>query len=198
MYVLYVIHKEPKINPKMFSFLHNDQSNTIADKRVTIVHPKPEDFPPSARGYSTNNVYSGFPPIMSDGRALIGAWQPESLENDALIKDAGIKSNWDYRQYLQKNAETVVRRNFIESANDFGYYERGPYEKHISGNFVPSVANASTAPAIYTSVSQPEHSYGYSVSDLKQSYLSRDELNAKRQPMSITQEELLKMISMNR
>jgi hypothetical protein len=182
----------------MFSFLYNDKSNTIADKRITIVHPKPEDFPASARGYSTNNVYSGFPPIMADGRALVGAWQPESLENDALIRDAGIKSNWDYRQYLQKNAETVVRRNFIESANDFGYYERGPYESSVSGNFAPSVAHASTAPTIYKSVAEPQRSYGYVASDLKQAYLSRDDLNARKQPMSITQEELLKMLSASR
>ncbi len=179
----------------MFSFLYNDKTNTLAEKRVTIVHPKPEDFPASARGYSTNNVYSGFPPIMSDGRALIGAWQPESLENDALIRDSGIKSNWDYRQYLQKNAETVVRRNFVESANDFGFYERGTYESAIgTGSFAPSVAHASTAPAIYGSVSEPEHSYGYSQSDLKQAYLSREELAAKKQPITITQAELLQMI----
>jgi|LauGreDrversion4_2_1035121.scaffolds.fasta_scaffold23557_3 hypothetical protein len=183
----------------MFSFLYNDKTNTLAEKRITIVHPKPEDFPPSARGYSTNNVYSGFPPIMSDGRALIGAWQPESLENDALLRDAGIQSNWDYRQYLQKNAESVVRRNFIESANDFGFYERGVFAKATEqGAFEPSQANASTKPAVYKSVFEPEHSYGYAPSDLKQSYLSREQLAAKQQSMVITQEELLKVMASNR
>ena len=181
----------------MFSFLYNDKTNTLADKRVTIVHPNHSDLPASARGYTANNVYSGFPPIMSDGRALIGAWQPESLENDALIRDSGIKSNLDYRQYLQKNAASIVKRNYIESANDCGFYERGAYEPAF-GAFSPAQANASTSPAPYTSINQPEHSYGYSVSDLKQAYLSREQLAAKQKPAVITQEQLLNMMAQSR
>jgi hypothetical protein len=183
----------------MFSFLHNDKTNTLAEKRITIVHPKPEDFPASARGYTTNNVYSGFPPILSDGRALIGAWQPESLENDALIHAAGIQSNWDSRQSLPKNAESVVRRNFVESANDCGFYDRGVFAKATEqGAFGPLQAHASTAPAVYKSVFEPEHSYGYAPSDLKQAYLSREQLAAKQQSMVITQDELLKMMANNK
>ena len=182
----------------MFSFLYNDKTNTLADKRITIVHPKSADLPASARGYAANNVYTGFPPIMSDGRALIGAWQPESLENDALIRDSGIKSNWDYRQYLQKNAESIVKRNYIESANDCGFYDRGVYEPKSASAFSPTQANASTAPAPYASTTQPEHSYGYSASDLKQAYLSREQLAAKQKPAVITQEQLLNMLAQSR
>lgn len=73
-------------------------------------------------GYSTNNVYPSFPPLMSDGRAVIASWQPEATINESLIKANGIKSNWEYRQFLQNNAVSIMKRNYIDSANDIGYY----------------------------------------------------------------------------
>lgn len=187
----------------MFSFLYNDKSNVLGDKRIQIVHPKSEDFPKSARGYAANNVYDGFPPIMSDGRALIGAWQPESYENDALVRDAGITNNWDYRQYLMKNAESIVRRNFIESANDVGFYERGLHEPQ-RGEFTPMVLPSHTteyaSPQFYSSVQQPQASYGYVASDLKDHYLSREQMALERAShgVALTQEELIRVLESRR
>jgi len=178
----------------MFSFLYNDRSNSLGSNRIEIVHPKIEDLPKSARGYTANNVYPGFPPIMADGRALIGAWQPESYENDALLKDTGIQSNWEYRQYLTKNAETVARRNFVESANDVGFYERGAIEP--KGEFAPMQAPTSlsefSTPAFYGNMQTPQQAYGFFPSDLKANYLSREQLASQRstQGIAITQDEL--------
>lgn len=186
----------------MFSFLYNDKSNVLADQRIQIVHPKPEDFPKSARGYAANNVYDGFPPMMADGRALIGAWQPESYENDALIRAANIQSNWDYRQYLTKNAESVMRRNFVESANDVGFYERGLHEP-MHGDFTPMVIPTKvgefTGPTVYGSLQQPQSSYGYVASDLKDHYLAKERnAAAVSGGVALTQEELIRVMAARR
>lgn len=179
----------------MFSFLYNDRDRTLGDQRIAIVHPNIDDLPKSAQGYTANNVYPGFPPLMADGRALIGAWQPESYENDAIVRAAGITSNWDYRQYLTKNAATIARRNFTESANDVGFYERGAIEPR--GTFAPMQASASSA-GVYLSSGIPEHPYGRSQSDLKTAYLSREQLAAQRVSPAITQEELVRVMASRR
>ena len=66
-----------------------------------------ETIPATSLGYSTNNTYPEFPPLMSDGRPITATWQPESSINEDLIERNDIKSNWEYRKFLQKNAETI-------------------------------------------------------------------------------------------
>ena len=83
-----------------------------------------ETVPMSKRGYTTNNKYPEFPPLMSDGRAITASWQPEASVNQDLIEHNGIKSNWEYRKYLTHNAKEVMEYNFRESSNDTGYYKR--------------------------------------------------------------------------
>lgn len=126
-------------------------------------------IPEYTRGYSTNNIYPGVPPIMSDGRAVIASYQPESVQNDILVKESGVKSNWEYRQYLTHNAVQLMNRNFEESANDVGFYDRR--ETNI--------------------IQRPVFNGQHESSDLKQLYLSREDLAARFEPRVITQEELL-------
>lgn len=121
------------------------------------------------RGYSTNNIYPGVPPIMSDGRAVVASYQPESIQNDILVKESGVKSNWEYRQYLIHNAVKLMDRNFEESANDIGFVD-----DRNSGM-----------------VQRPIFNGQHESSDLKQLYLSRDDLAARFEPRVLTQEELL-------
>jgi hypothetical protein len=66
---------------------------------------------------STNNVYPTFPPLMSDGRELKSFWQPEAATNNILLKREGIKSNWEYRKYLQANAVNLMKQDFTISYN---------------------------------------------------------------------------------
>jgi hypothetical protein len=91
----------------MFSFSNESQGSLI--------------IPKSSLGYDTNNKYKKFPPMMKDGRSLISSWQNETQINHELIKDNNIKSNWQYRQYLAKHADTIMEYNYRESANDTGY-----------------------------------------------------------------------------
>ena len=55
----------------------------------------------------SNNIHFGFPPIMTDGRNY-AQWQPGAVVNKTLRKEAGIKSNWQYRKYLQENADQII------------------------------------------------------------------------------------------
>ena len=142
-------------------------------------HDKIENPTPTKLGYSSNNIYDGFPPLMEDGRTITASHQPEAVLNNYLLKDTGINSNWEYRRYLTNNSTQIVSQNRLSSMNDIGYVKR--YED-ITTNF--------TTPKI-------QHSYVESEpqkSDLKNIYLSREQLNSKLVAPEITQYELLKLM----
>lgn len=136
--------------------------------------------PPSASnlGYQTNNRFQSFPPIMSDGRSILSTWQPESTTNDQIIQMNQIQSNWQYRRYIQKNADSILRQNQIDACNDTGYIMR---------NVNPPSTNM--GPKQYASLY--EISPTETESDLKQLYLSRERLESRKIAPEITQSELL-------
>jgi len=142
-------------------------------------HDKIENPTPTKLGYSSNNIYDGFPPLMEDGRTITASHQPEAVLNNYILKDTGINSNWEYRRYLTNNSTQIVSQNRLSSMNDIGYVKR--YED-ITANF--------TTPKI-------QHSYVESEpqkSDLKNIYLSREQLNSKLVAPEMTQYELLKLM----
>lgn len=148
----------------MFSFLssNNGGGNSFQSSYPLFC----KQFVPSSLGYATNNLYVGFPPKMADGRALVASYQPEAVINNDLIASNDIKTNWQYRQFLVKNAKTVIETNFNESANDVGYYKR-----------------VYAAPAIQYNkrlFDTYEIENGDQMSDLKVEYLSREQLAARR------------------
>lgn len=156
----------------MFSFLfekNGKSSEPYAPSCVKCAYPEiKETIPQSSLGYSTNNVYPGFPPLMSDTRSAIASWQAEAIINNELKKASGVTSNWQYRNYLTNNADQIREYNTKEAFNDIGYYQRfvnPPLE--TKGPFLYSDAYSRAKPA------------GYEDSNLKADYLSRDELNAK-------------------
>jgi hypothetical protein len=135
---------------------------------------------PKYLGYSTNNQYGDFPPMMSDGRAIVASYQPEAVANNALIDRFGIKSNWEYRKFLTENSALITKHNYIESGNDIGYYKR--------------YADSATQgpPYSYRSYLEKNKPVGYSNSDLKDLYISREQLESRKTPAVITQDDLLK------
>ena len=151
-----------------------------------------ETIPQSSLGYASNNKYPGFPPLMSDGRAVIGSWQPESTENANLIESNGIKTNWQYRQYLTKNSKDILEYNFRESCNDAGYFKRPIDLPSIQSDTISGMNNN---PFLFGTITDNRKPPGYEDSDLKQMYLSREQLNARTIAPMITQEELLKQQS---
>lgn len=54
-----------------------------------------------------NNVHLNFPALMSDGRTY-SSWQPTAVLNDQIRKRENIKTNSEYRSYLQKNALSIM------------------------------------------------------------------------------------------
>lgn len=118
-------------------------------------------IPKSSLGYHTNNKYSTFPPLMSDGRSIISTWQSQSQINNQLVKENNITTNWQYRQYLTNNALTIMEYNFRESANDTGFLF--PVSK-------TTISSIHDNPLLLET------------SDLKQLYLTREQLNAKKNP----------------
>lgn len=143
-----------------------------------------EQLPPSKLGYHTNNKYYGFPPIMSDGRTVTASFQPEAVLNEHLIKEVGITSNWDYRQYLIKNGKEIMKYNCVQSANDVGYVAR--YADISSGS-------SYSTPYTYSTTTSTERPEGYHASDLKDMYVSREQLQSRMIAPEITQAELYKL-----
>jgi len=140
-------------------------------------------------GYSTNNQYSNFPPMMSDGRSVMSSWQPESHMNKETKEQNNIKSNWEYRQYLTKNAENMMTKEFAESANDTGYNLKSSQQPNIQSNEVQGFSNY---PYSFKSVLDETKPTGHVESDLKTTYLSREQLESRQISPVITQDELLR------
>jgi len=124
-------------------------------------------LPNTSLGYKLNNQYNNFPPLMSDGRGM-RSWQPEAVINNNVIKENNIKTNWEYRNYLTNNGKEILQINTRESYNDIGY------NNHKYGNVTNY--NNYTSPYLYTSITDTNPNI--QTSDLKQIYLSREQLNS--------------------
>jgi len=123
----------------------------------------------------SNNIHFNFPPIMADGRNY-ASWQPDAVINRRIQKQEGIKNNWQYRQYLQHNGLHIMEYNSLETCYDLGI------DSHVQTGTTPS----SNVPYKFKSTfdsSQP--GYGYCNSDLKNPYISREQLNARMVAPSI-------------
>jgi hypothetical protein len=165
---------------------------SIATESIRSAYPIiKETVPQSARGYNTNNKYPEFPPMMSDGRSITATWQHDAITNHKLIEENNITSNWNYRKFLTQNAVNVMEQSFRESSNDVGYNSRFTTVPNIQSNFVSNM----TTPAFYSSVENKQNVLGHTTSDLKTSYLTREELQARKISPVITQDQLIKSFS---
>lgn len=54
-----------------------------------------------------NNIHFDSPAIMADGRTYSN-WQPCAVLNENIRIRENIKTNWDYRNYLQSNANSIM------------------------------------------------------------------------------------------
>jgi hypothetical protein len=177
----------------MFSFLNKSSSSasSASASSCSVAYPTiKETIPPSHLGYNTNNRFPEFPPMMSDGRALISSWQPEAIVNDRIIKDNNIKSNWQYRKFIKQHANEILEYNLKEVCNDTGYFIKNDDQK---------IDNIRTGePYLYKSVDDNTRVLGLeNNSDLKELYLSRERLDARKIAPSMTQAELIQTYGIN-
>lgn len=118
-------------------------------------------------GTCNNNKYNNFHPIMSDGRNYAN-WEPAVTISNKLQTKENIKSNWEYRNYLINNADKIIKQNQEEACGDC-----------CSKNIYYENKKEHTTPYIYNSCSDKAKPYGYETSDLKDIYVSRQELQSR-------------------
>lgn len=118
---------------------------------------------------SSNNTDFNYPPIMSDGRNW-AQWQPDAVVNERIQYKEGIQTNWSYRQYLQKNGLQIMNFNTEESCYTLGLDPHIKTDRRPSDNVPFKFKNT-------FDTSRP--GYGYCNSDLKNPYLSREQLNSR-------------------
>jgi len=132
-----------------------------------------ETIPASNLGYHSNNRYDGFPPLMNDGRSIIANGRSEPLGHNVLLQNTGIINNAQYRDYMIKNAKDIMMTDFRNASNDTGFSEEGRFADYL----LASVSGKHSKHASYTPT---KDRIVFKESDLKNIYLSREQLDAKR------------------
>ena len=129
----------------------------------------------------SNNIHFDFPPIMSDGRNF-ATWQPGAIVNEEIKVRENIKTNWQYRQYLTNNADSIIKYNQLAACDQCCSCPA----KYGDGKEV------SNSPFLYKSCTESTQPYGYENSDLKNLYLDEYQLQCRLITPVITQEQLLR------
>lgn len=127
----------------------------------------------------SNNIHFDFPAIMADGRTF-ATWQPGAKVNKQIREENNIKSNWEYRKYLTNNADSIIKSNQLAACDNCCYC---PAEYNSQ--------STSNSPFLYKSCAEKSQPYGYENSDLKNIYLSRQQLQSRMVAPVITQEQYL-------
>lgn len=116
-----------------------------------------------------NNYYTVEPTQQIQGPSY-GLWQPQGLINNKIQVDTGINSNWNYRQYMQKNAKDIMKFNTMQSINDSG---NNPYT-------ILNTRPTENTPHLYRSLHDTSNPpYGFRESDLRQEFLAKQQLKAR-------------------
>lgn len=95
------------------------------------------------------------------------SWQPQASVNNKILQDGNITSNWKYRQYIQHNANQIMKYNTMEAVNASG---NNPY---YGTDLSQSTANV---PQLYNSLQTPSVT---SDSDLKRDFLNKQRMSAR-------------------
>tara|TARA_B100000795_G_C22649646_1_gene379800 strand:- start:176 stop:574 length:399 start_codon:yes stop_codon:yes gene_type:complete len=116
----------------------------------------------------SNPIHKNLPPLMSDGR-LYTNLDPHCEQNDKLKRFLKIENNYDYRQHLINNAGSLMNQNrmacFMTNNNtkvgEEGYVHHNKY--------------------IFNGVHDNSQPFGHQNSDLKNLYLSRQQLADRKE-----------------
>jgi hypothetical protein len=163
----------------MFDFLKSSNRGQLLSEAYSssTVPPTPQ--------YNTNNQYSKFPPLTADGRNVIASWQPGAVVNEAILRENNIQSNWQYRRYMTNNANQIRAKLFDDALNDVGYTVRNENKEIQSSPY--------NGPKRYGSLLEPTTHEHAELSDLKDNYLSREQLQSKMVVPSLTQAQLVQL-----
>ncbi len=130
--------------------------------------------------YSGSNIiHFDFPPIMTDGRNF-STWQPGAVVNQEIREKNRIQTNSDYRKYLMTNADSIIRMNQIEACDECCYCPS-----------IKKTESTPNTPFLYKSCMEKSQPYGYTDSNLKNLYLSSQQLQCRMVAPILTQEQYL-------
>jgi len=115
-----------------------------------------------------NNIHFDYPALMSDGRHSTDYRSACKVNNIFLYKN-NIHTNYDYRQFLIKHSEAVKKSNRHRVFQNCGVYKNG----------YPYILGEGTPKHIYQSKHDQHQPYGYEGSDLKNLYLTREDLQSR-------------------
>ena len=103
-----------------------------------------------------DNIHADLPPKMADGRNFTN-WQPAAVINETLRRKDKITSNWEYRKYLQANADDIRSFNMSVAQQQVSNYP---------------VMNLTPRPTQFST----ETPYGMASSDLRNDFLAQKTL----------------------
>ena len=97
-------------------------------------------------------------------------YQAESIVNTNLQRESNIKSNWEYRQYLQKKSNDIMKYNTYQAIYTSG---NNPY---ISSNN----EEVNKTPVLYHSTYDNRKSkVSHPDTNLKQTYLEKEQFKSR-------------------
>lgn len=114
----------------------------------------------------SNNIHFDYPALMSDGRQT--DWNPSCDMNNKYISQNNITNNYQYRQFLINNGNTIRMNNNKLACDNCGVCNYGH-------KFTPN----SSGKYLFKNCGDKAQPYGYECSDLKNAYLSREELQSR-------------------
>jgi hypothetical protein len=135
----------------------------------------------------SNNIHPGFPAMMSDGQWATN-WEPACTINKALKKQVGITNNYQYRQYLIKNADNIIEKNQLGACDNCC----ACWENYKDRNAVKCPNKY-----IFQSCSDQTKPFGYQTSDLKNLYLSSKALESRLVAPIMSQSQMLNLPNYN-
>jgi hypothetical protein len=101
----------------------------------------------------------------------------DNPNNKKILDDAGIHTNWKYRQYMQKNANQIMKYDTMQAIYSSG---NNPYTLF---NNEPT----NNTPFLYNSLYDTNNpQYGFTNSDLKQDYLTKEKMKSRMIAPSIS------------
>lgn len=104
-------------------------------------------------------------PRMNDGRSF-NNYANDSELNQKALQQNNIRSNWEYRQFLQNNSNDIIKYNFSNSNQNNSQFTN-PHPQ----------SNTYNSPYIFkTTFDSPN---GNNPSDLKSSYWEKEKLSAR-------------------
>jgi hypothetical protein len=106
---------------------------------------------------------------MADGRNF-ASWQPEAVVNDRIRQQENITTSWQYRQYLTNNASEIMKMNSYGACEELG----------LPSSFQSNATPSSNVPYTFKSTFDTNApGFGYNNSNLKQPYLTREQLQSR-------------------